>query len=717
MSDEQTERITILLQARDKELARAMDRMNRLVARNTRAADRNVQRMERNVNRRLDSMGQRAAAFGRNFIRGLGVGAATAALTGMATGLRNVVRGIADVGNQARRSGLGLEAFQEWRFVAEQTRIPIDALVDGFKELNLRADEYLTNGGGSAAEAFARLGFSGDDLARRLENPSELLLEIIGRLERFDDASQIRITDELFGGTAGEQFVELLSRGNSELREMMTRAHEVGAVMSEQMIERADEIDRRFSEITQQLSRWGQEIVVGWAMIGETIADALTTDEAEESLERQRDLMAAFVREARDLSQNALLLSDAAEAADDARFADAFANLAEAADILIQAFDRGDLSADQFRTSMTRLIEVSDSAVDAVSSIDDVTLDNAGRVIDGLKARLGELGAVAQAAAAQTAAALAMDSGTPLYEQSGPLLIQDHLGGRRTQAPRRAPPMLGEPPAPPSSGGGGGGGRSLSGYAGAVADIRARTEALNAEAASLALVAASGREYGDAIEYARRRAELMVEAQRAGREITPELQAEIDQLAEAYVTAGDSAEQAAERLDRLREHSERGIEAATDVFMAITQGGDRARQTLVRLLLEMARIRAMRGFSGGNGGKGGGFMSFLGSLLSFDGGGHTGTGSRTGGVDGKGGFPAILHPNETVIDHTKAQPAAARQQAQEQRLHVSVSMDDNGNLRAMVQDEAGRTVAQAAPGIRQGAVQDVVIYNAEYGLT
>lgn len=40
---------------------------------------------------------------------------------------------------------------------------------------------------------------------------------------------------------------------------------------------------------------------------------------------------------------------------------------------------------------------------------------------------------------------------------------------------------------------------------------------------------------------------------------------------------------------------------------------------------------------------------------SFDGGGFTGGGSRSGGMDGKGGFPAILHPNETVIDHTKGQ--------------------------------------------------------------
>ena len=44
---------------------------------------------------------------------------------------------------------------------------------------------------------------------------------------------------------------------------------------------------------------------------------------------------------------------------------------------------------------------------------------------------------------------------------------------------------------------------------------------------------------------------------------------------------------------------------------------------------------------------------------SFAGGGFTGFGARAGGVDGRGGFPAILHPNETVIDHTKGQGMGA----------------------------------------------------------
>jgi hypothetical protein len=49
--------------------------------------------------------------------------------------------------------------------------------------------------------------------------------------------------------------------------------------------------------------------------------------------------------------------------------------------------------------------------------------------------------------------------------------------------------------------------------------------------------------------------------------------------------------------------------------------------------------------------------SVVSSLFSFDGGGYTGAGSRTGGLDGRGGFMAMLHPNETVLDHTRGQSA------------------------------------------------------------
>lgn len=40
-------------------------------------------------------------------------------------------------------------------------------------------------------------------------------------------------------------------------------------------------------------------------------------------------------------------------------------------------------------------------------------------------------------------------------------------------------------------------------------------------------------------------------------------------------------------------------------------------------------------------------------LPSFAGGGHTGNGARSGGLDGQGGFMAMLHPRERVVDETQ----------------------------------------------------------------
>jgi hypothetical protein len=53
-----------------------------------------------------------------------------------------------------------------------------------------------------------------------------------------------------------------------------------------------------------------------------------------------------------------------------------------------------------------------------------------------------------------------------------------------------------------------------------------------------------------------------------------------------------------------------------------------------------------------------GISGFLGGL-SFAGGGYTGSGARSGGLDGMGGFMAMVHPNETIIDHSAPGSAAS----------------------------------------------------------
>ena len=88
---------------------------------------------------------------------------------------------------------------------------------------------------------------------------------------------------------------------------------------------------------------------------------------------------------------------------------------------------------------------------------------------------------------------------------------------------------------------------------------------------------------------------------------------------------------------------------------------------------------------------------------SFSGGGFTGYGSRSGGVDGRGGFPAILHPNESVIDH--------------QRGGGGVVVNQTINVTTGVQQTVRAEIATLMPQIAnaaKGAVADARMRGGGY---
>ena len=99
-------------------------------------------------------------------------------------------------------------------------------------------------------------------------------------------------------------------------------------------------------------------------------------------------------------------------------------------------------------------------------------------------------------------------------------------------------------------------------------------------------------------------------------------------------------------------------------------------------------------FGGGAGGSATGLSSLPSSVrTSFDGGGFTGLGPRSGGVDGKGGFPALLHPNETVVDHAKGQRLGSSIV-----IHVNSQTGDKAEIR-----RSAAAGARAALGAMSGA--------------
>ncbi|WAJ26273.1 hypothetical protein [Antarcticirhabdus aurantiaca] len=248
-----TEQLVVALEARIRDFERnfqkASGTANQHFGQIERRAKDAGKRMEESLSSSSSRINATLSNIGKGGLAALAGAATIGGLTALVGRLAAVAEGVANIGSEAKRAGVSTRVFQEWSHVAAQTRIPIDALIDGFKELSIRADEFAVTGKGSGEEAFKRLGFTASDLARRLKEPETLILEIIRRMEGLNKAAQIRVADEIFGGTGGERFVELLSQGEAGIRQMIAEANNLGLVMSDELIAKADEIDKRFKLI------------------------------------------------------------------------------------------------------------------------------------------------------------------------------------------------------------------------------------------------------------------------------------------------------------------------------------------------------------------------------------------------------------------------------------------------------------------------------------
>lgn len=241
-------------------------------------------------------------------------------------------------------------------------------------------------------------------------------------------------------------------------------------------------------------------------------------------------------------------------------------------------------------------------------------------------------------------------------------------------------------------------------------------------------------------EVARIREASMTEEQRANRQIQDDYanleaalraniyteaeyrQAVLDR-AQAYARAAEDGQKSAEELDEFAKNAIQSFQGELSNTFKDTLTGDfdDIGRSWVNLLNQMAAdafaaeiSRALFGKKGDSGGfegglltsvgelfKGssgtGGWLSAIGSLLSYDGGGYTGSGPRAGGLDGKGGFLAMMHPQETVTDHTKP----GGQTSNSQTNNVTINLSGISNARearestATIQRAVARGIASA----------------------
>ncbi|WP_306752093.1 tape measure protein [Paracoccus actinidiae] len=653
------ERLVVMLEARisefEKRMRQAESRGTRTyqgLERNSRSATRQMEqdmlRSTSRINQALAATSTRIGAFGKAFIAGLSVGA-VAQLTQRYTQIADAATQMQNSLRTAGLEGADLSRVYEQLFrSAQRNSAPIGSLVDLYSKLSLTQKE---------------LGVTSDDLIRFTDGIA-VALKVAGTDATAASGALLQLSQGLGGGIVrAEEFNSILegtptiaqavARGLkeangsvAELRKLVNdgevsssaffRAFEAGSVELRGQAEASQStVGQAFTRIANSLvTVVGEFDKTSGASAGlsgtlNDLADGMDRFDTAGFVSRIQSIAQAF----RDAE------GDAAAWIRQMANAQAFADLNEVMGLAEggQIINPDVREAEQKIGVLEKDIEALQAQIENNTSLG---FDNTEAI-----ARLNEVRSVLAALRAEASnmprhveglrpggevVTNNTDSGSPISAYSPPPVPVSST-----------PVSIADFPAGGSgtTGGGGGGRRSRGGgggrsrkaelddYAKEVKAIRERTAALQTEAAVLVSVAASGTDYGDALEFARQKAELLHAAQQAGKKITPELEAEIDKLADAYVQAGLEAEGAAEKLDAIKERSEAGKNALSDMFGSIVDGSKSAKQAVADLLLEIAKTQMINGIMGLPGM--GGLASSIGGLLVP---GFASGGSHLGGL-------------------------------------------------------------------------------------
>lgn len=406
---------------------RASQRMERLAQQNARKIGDAYEGIGGRIGKAFEGIPASLKGLGGAFLGGFAGGVALGGLEQIGQSIANTTKAVANLKNEASRAGISTTVFQEWKFLADQNRISVDSLTDGFKEMHLRAGEFFLDGTGAGADAFKKLGYSAEELKAKLKDPSALMTEILGKLKSFDQAGRSFLLEEILGGAGGEQLGILIGQGEQALNETIQRAHETGAVLDSELIAKAAEIDRKFGELTARVESFGKRAVIaiadaaveltdlrdrldgifsseteGRAILGNELYDAMqrNRDAVDAQAESLRQLDGAYMRLAEEATSAGMAMRGAIGQLDAWGYGDAadqLRRLSGELDAAQQGFRDGTMTGEDFAA---KLGEIETGAQDAFASLSDV--DRAQ--FSGVMSQLGRLGGVIASVTAQASA-------------------------------------------------------------------------------------------------------------------------------------------------------------------------------------------------------------------------------------------------------------------------------------------------------------------------
>lgn len=585
------------------------------------------------VQRSMGDLDKRASALSSGFAGiSKAFGVAGLAGTGLATALAASVKSTADfndaMGKAAQRAGVTTEEFSKLAYAASLSDVSVEELQKGLQLLGQDA----SNGGKKLAE----FGVELQNVDGSLKTNDQLLREVADRISRMATPAEKSAAAVRLLGEEGAKLVPLLNTGAQGLSDMATEAERFGQVVTAESAAAAAQFNDNLTKLQASVGGLVREFTGPLvSALAQVTAEFLNGVVAGESFfgALERGIRGGRVGERSSLQQAAQDIERLTVAKQEAERAFA----ANPTDLQLE-FNAGAASADLAAAlknyeRLAAALNKPRPEVFTPKTPTQPTSPGGGR--SGGKPSAPKISEAEKYIQSLQRQLEAVDDLT-VKEQ---LLRDIGMGrlGAMTEAQQR----------------------DLLGLAEAI-DLR--RQLIDQEAERLQVER-------ETREEAERRNQAEQEYIQALLESTPTGQLklqreEMQRITEAFEAGKLSAEQYLEVVSTklglgVQESLKQTEDVADKLGLSLTSAfedailkGNSLRDVLDGIVQDVARVAFRKAVTEPLGNA---LNSVLGSIFSFDGGGYTGSGPRTGGLDGKGGYIAMLHPQETVIDHTKGQ--------------------------------------------------------------
>lgn len=220
------------------------------------AFERGVGKSKKELNEFNTTAGKAGFAVGRFAKLAVAAGGAIAASALVTTVKDLIVKGLehaSALGEQAQQLGVTTKALQEYRYAATQAGLSQEEMDKSLAMLTKRMGDAAA-GAKEPAGAFKALGIDIKAFIASGKDAGDLIPLIAEGLKKYStDAEKAAIVTDLFG-RSGQKLMPLLSDGAKGVNDLRMAAHELGIVMDDAMITKADEAADKLAALQQVLN-------------------------------------------------------------------------------------------------------------------------------------------------------------------------------------------------------------------------------------------------------------------------------------------------------------------------------------------------------------------------------------------------------------------------------------------------------------------------------